>query len=127
MTLEATISLSEDPSKVAMALKKIVGEVEAATSSDPRSASLVTGDQRALVRLRDQLRDRHVRSAARKQLLANQAGDKTKIMLNRQAASVGTIAICGSPEESPLGPVYLTLESEKLTDVIDWVATYGEG
>jgi predicted RNA binding protein with dsRBD fold (UPF0201 family) len=123
-TLEATVSPSEDPAKVMQAMKNVVGDCRAESFTSAGSAKLVTGDPKALVRIRDQLRDRHVRSAARRQMILGTAGRTTSLMLNRQAAAAGVIAVCSSPEESPLGPIYLTIESGRLDSAIDWLATY---
>ena len=124
LVLEATVSPSEDPEKVLQAMKSVAGEAQCDITTDPHSARLVTEDPSALARMRDQLRDRHVRSAARKQMLLKSSGRSTSLMLNRQAAAAGVVALCGSPEESPLGPVYLTIESEKIDAVIDWLTAY---
>jgi hypothetical protein len=124
LVLEATISPSEDPAKVLQAMKKVVGEASCDFATTPHSARLATEDPRALVRVREQLRDRHVRSAARKQMLLSISECSTSLMLNRQAAAAGVIALCGSPEESPLGPIYITVESEKIATVIDWLTAY---
>jgi predicted RNA binding protein with dsRBD fold (UPF0201 family) len=124
VTLEATIAPSEDPAKVAEALGRIVGEVPGEVLGASSSARLATDDRRALTRIRDQLRDRHVRAAARRQMLLNTRGHSTSLMLNRQAAAVGVVALCGSPEESPLGPICVTLESGTLDAVIDWLTAY---
>ena len=124
ITLKAAIAPSEDPAKVAGALEKILGLATGDASSGPRSARLVTTDAKVLLRIRDQLRDRHVRSAARRRLLLNKEGNSTSLMLNRQAATAGVLAICGSAEESPLGPIYLTIESGKLDAVIDLLTSY---
>ncbi len=125
--LEAAISPSEDPLKVAAAVAGILdakaGDVELAGSS----ARLRSDDTRTLTRVRDRLRDRHVRSSARRQLLLSKSGRIASLMLNRQAAAAGVVALCGSPEESPLGPVYLTIESDRVEDVIDWLTAYEEG
>jgi len=122
--LEATISPSEDPVKVVGALEKVLGQPTGKVSSDSRAARLVTDEAKALLRIRDQLRDRHVRSAARRRLLLSRKRNSTSLMLNRQAATAGVLAICGSPEESPLGPIYLMIESEKLDALIDWLTSY---
>jgi predicted RNA binding protein with dsRBD fold (UPF0201 family) len=124
ITLEATISPSEDTTKVVGAFEKVLGQPTGKVSLDFRSARLVTDEAKALLRIRDQLRDRHVRSAARRRLLLAREGNSTSLMLNRQAAAAGVLAICGSPEESPLGPIYMTIESEKLDTVIDWLTSY---
>jgi uncharacterized protein len=125
--LDATVSPSEDPEKVIAALKGVVGEVEGEIKSEGSSVRLVTKDPKALIRVRDQFRDRHIRSAARRQLLVNRSGGSTKLMLNRQGAAAGVVAICGSPEESPLGPIYVTIKSESLDEVIDRLSNYSEG
>jgi uncharacterized protein len=128
LILEATVSPSEDPQKVAAALGNVVGVGTDAVSVGNGSARLVVGETKALEHVRDQLRDRHIRSAARRQLLINGSGVSTSLMLNRQAAAAGVVAVCGTPEESPLGPIYLTLSSNRLTEAIDWLTAYaGEG
>jgi predicted RNA binding protein with dsRBD fold (UPF0201 family) len=125
--VEGTISPSEDPSKVASAICGVVG-LEASTVQVGRdSARLRTWDPKVLTRVRDKLRDRHIRSTARRQLLLHRSGKSTSLMLNRQAAASGVLALCGTPEESPLGPFYLTMESDRLDEVIDWIAAYDEG
>ena len=127
MILEATVSPSEDPERVVAALKRVAGDVKGEIRSEGKSVRLVTEDPKALNRVRDQLRDRHIRSAARRQLLVNRTGGTTNLMLNRQAAAAGVVAICGSPDESPLGPIYVAFESESLDEVIDWLSDYLEG
>jgi len=123
LTLRASISPSEDPAKVAKALESIAGEglYEVRLGQE---AKLITEDPKVLGRLRDQFRDRHVRSAARRQMLLNLEGDSTSIMLNRQAAAAGAIALCGTPEESPLGPVYLRIQADKIGAAIDRLTSY---
>jgi predicted RNA binding protein with dsRBD fold (UPF0201 family) len=124
LELNATISPSEDPAKVVQALKNILGEANCEVSLTPTAVKLLTDDSKALVHIRDQLRDRHVRTAARKQMLLNSAGRSASLMLSRQAASAGVVALCGSAEESPLGPIYLTVRSDKLDATIDWLTAY---
>ncbi len=123
LVLKATISPSEDPAKVEQALTNLVGSNF--TSEMSRSkVRLASEDLRALTRIRDQLRDRHVRSAARRQMLLNTSGRSTSLMFNRQAAAAGVVALCGSEQESPLGPIYLEIESGTLDKVIDWLTAY---
>jgi len=124
IVLQATISPSEDPEKVLQAMENVVGEGEHHVAMESRAARLVTEDTGALVRIRDRLRDRRVRSAARRQMLLKSSRRSATLMLNRQAAAAGVVALCGSPEESPLGPIYLTLESENIEAVMDWLTAY---
>ena len=124
LAMEAMVSPSEDPEKVLQALKNVVGEARYDTTTAPRSVRLVTEDPRALAHIRDQLRDRHVRSAARRQMLLKSSGRSTSLMFNRQAAAAGVVVLCSSPEESPLGPIYLVLESENIDATVDYLAAY---
>jgi len=124
LALKATVSPSEDAAKVLQAMKNVLGDAQCEVATDSRSARLSTEDPRAMVHIRDQLRDRHVRSAARRQMLLKSSGHSTALMLNRQAATAGVVAICGGPDESPLGPIYLTLESENIDATVDWLTAY---
>ena len=125
--LEATISPSEDPTKVVGALRNVLGEFPDEVAVNSSSARVETDDRKALVRIRDVLRDRHVRSAARRQLLVNRTRRSSYMMLNRQAAAAGVIALCGSPDESPLGPIYLTIKCDRLDSALDWLTAYDGG
>ncbi len=127
VVLEAGVSPSEDPAKVRAALENVVGGAQSSVAVGPDSARLVTEDPRALLFIRDKLRDRHVRGAARRRLLLNTKGGSTSLLLNRQAAAAGVVAICGSPEESPLGPIHVSIRSDKIEAAIDWLAAYEEG
>ena len=124
LVLEATLSPSEDPARVVQAMTNVLGEARWDTSVNPGSARLTTEDPGALVYIRNQLRDRHVRTAAKKQMLQSSSDRSTSLMLNRQAAAAGVMALCGSPEESPLGPIYLTVYSEKIDAAIEWLTAY---
>jgi hypothetical protein len=127
VTLEATVAPSEDPKKVLGAMKNILVENFVLEEGSGRTIKLVSEEASSLNVLRDQLRDRHVRGAARKLLLSEMKGDSTSLMLNRQAATVGVVALCSSADQSPLGPIYLTIRSKQIATAIDWLAAYEEG
>jgi uncharacterized protein len=115
----ADVLPSEDPHKVAMAVSQVLGGTE--VPSGESRVEFASSDLGSLTRLRDQLRDRHVRAAARRALVNGREGDTSTVMLNRQAAATGVLVICGDPEESPLGPIYLNIRSKNLDAAIDWL------
>ena len=47
--------------------------------------------------------------------------DTTWFYLNKQAAFVEQIAICEESNESPLGPIKVTLTSSNIDAIIDWI------
>ena len=124
VTLEATISPSEDPEKVLAAVRNVTGGTPGRSAEAGGSVKVSYEGVRCLDRLRGQLRDRRVRSATRRLLLNSRSGNTVTLMLNRQAATVGVLAVCGSPDESPLGPIYLTITSPELSELIDWLTAY---
>lgn len=127
VTLEAAVAPSEDPKKVLNAMRSIFVENAVLTDQSSRMIKLVSEESNSLNILRDQLRDRHIRSAARRLLLSELKGDSTSLMLNRQAATVGVVVLCSSADQSPLGPIYATIRSKQIEAVIDWLTAYEEG
>ena len=51
----------------------------------------------------------------------NLKNDTTWFYLNKQAAFVEQIAICEEFDESPLGPIKVTLSSSNIDRIIDWI------
>lgn len=51
----------------------------------------------------------------------NLENDTTWFYLNKQAAFVEQIAICEESDESPLGPIKVTLTSSNIDRIIDWI------
>ena len=51
----------------------------------------------------------------------NLKNDSTWFYLNKQAAFVEQIAICEEFDESPLGPIKVTLTSSNIDRIIDWM------
>ena len=51
----------------------------------------------------------------------NLKNDTTWFYLNKQAEFVEKIAICEDFDESPLGPIKVTLSSSNINRIIDWI------
>ena len=51
----------------------------------------------------------------------NLRDDTTWFYLNKQAAFVEQIAICEESNESPLGPIKVTITSSNIDAIIDWL------
>ncbi len=122
VVVEAQVKKTESNSKVADAIRKLfraAGELRV----EPDRIMFVSTDLESLRYLKDQFRDRRVRSSARRLLLSNreEGSMQTILLLNKQAATVGIGALCDDPRESALGPIVLRLRSSDLDWVIDWL------
>jgi len=122
--LRASVSPSEDPQKVLAAMLKVLGDCEFSVEEGESSIRLRSGSSRCLQKLHDQLRDRHVRDAARRLMLRLLEGNTLRLMLNRQAAAAGVLALCTTATESPLGPLKMEIESDEPQQLIDWLTAY---
>jgi predicted RNA binding protein with dsRBD fold (UPF0201 family) len=122
---EAEIKKTESKEKVTNAVWSLFGDKGELRLETDR-VMLVSSDLESLRYLKDQFRDRRVRSSARRLLLKNQEEGslQTFLMLNKQAATVGIGALCDDPRESALGPIVLRIRSSELQKVIDWL-TFG--
>src|SRR5437870_2611737 len=105
-------------------LLKERGRSDDPITNETGTITVSSNSRRSLEKIRHQLRDRRVRSAARRLLLTKSEGGSVSIMLNRQAASVGIVALCNREDESPLGPIYMRLESDHLGKLMDWLTAY---
>jgi len=122
--LRATVSPSEDPQKVLAAMRQVLGDCDYTVDEGATSISLRSSSSRCLQKLHDQLRDRHVRDAARRLMLASLEGRVLPLKLNRQAAAAGVLALCSNAVESPLGPLNLEIETEAPEKLIDWLTAH---
>jgi predicted RNA binding protein with dsRBD fold (UPF0201 family) len=122
--LRATIAPSEDPKKVLAAMLQVVGECVYSLEEAEASIRINSVSSRCLQRLHDQLRDRHVRDAARRLMLASLEGNTLPLKLNRQAAAAGVLALCSNAIESPLGPINMEIETPHPQRLIDWLTAH---
>jgi predicted RNA binding protein with dsRBD fold (UPF0201 family) len=122
--LRAEVSRSEDPDKVLAAARNILGDSPHELERRPDAILLKSSGLSCLQKIHDQLRDRHVRNAARRLLLKSVEGTHMRILFNRQAAYVGVIAAVSAAEESPLGPVVLELDVNDPLKLLDWLVPY---
>ncbi len=73
-----------------------------------------------LKKIKDQIRSRSTLSVLKKILLKNQNTDKTWFLLNKQAAFAGVVAIVEEEDESPLGPIKITIKNLDIDEIFKW-------
>jgi len=127
VSVEAEVSPSEDPEKVERAVLNVVADSPGEVRRSGSMVRFTSQDAGSLICLRDQLRDRRVRAVARRLLTDARQGSLTELMINRQAAAAGVVVLCGGQDESPLGPIFLRIESAQLDELIGWLTAYEGG
>ncbi len=75
-----------------------------------------------LNQIRDLIHKERISDSARKVFRSSTVSEKTAVYLNKQVATVKQVSFCAPEGESPLGPITLTLESDRLDEVIDLLA-----
>ena len=118
--VRAGISPSEDPQKVLEAILNVMpgctGEIRG------HAAEARSGDMADLDHIRESLASRQTLGGLRRNMAGNVRDGTTRFLLNRQAAYAGVAAVCDTPEESPLGPIEVEVESRRIDDIIQWVS-----
>ena len=112
---------SEDPEKVVRAVSNILPFSEVSHGgSQVRGTS---ADTRSLEKVREAVVSARQQGAFARSLRNNSDGRATWLLLNKQAAFAGKVAICNDAAESPLGPIRLGLSSPQLDVLVGWLCS----
>src|SRR5919112_5340257 len=120
LKVEATVNPSERTQKVIDAIANLFARCSPDLSYRSRVVGRGVGSD-SLAILYEQVRSRSAMGVLRRMLLDNRAGDSTWFLLNKQAATAGIAAVIEEEQESPLGPIRVTLSCEELDALIDWL------
>ena len=115
----SSINSSEDPKKIETAILNIFPDAKIKT--DNFSIISNSKDLHLLEKIYDIIRSNQSQKIYQRQLEKNLENDSTWFYLNKQAAFVGTVALCEEAEESPLGPIKVILTSSNIDRIIDWL------
>jgi len=116
--VETEVRATEDQTKVEAAIKKIFPTLQL-----NRVGNYLIGessDVRALDRLHQLLRLQAILDSARKVMRAGRRNDLVRFMLNKQVATVSKVSF--TDDESPLGPIVVTIEASDIERLIDYLA-----
>ena len=115
----SSINSSEDPKKIETAILNVFPDAKIKT--DNFSIISNSKDLHLLEKIYDIIHSNQSQKIYQRQLEKNLENDSTWFYLNKQAAFVGTIALCEEAEESPLGPIKVILTSSNIDRIIDWL------
>ena len=120
--ISSSINASEDPSKVLDVIYLITDEV--GIEYKKYGNNLLIGksnNYKVLNCIYEQVRNRFVTSVLRRLLLSHLQENVTWFYINKQAATKGIIVLVDNEEESPLGPIKISIKSENILNLIDWL------
>src|SRR3970040_744941 len=115
----SSINSSEDPKKIETAILNIFPDAK--IKIDNFSIISNSKDLHLLEKIYDVIHSNQSQKIYQRQLEKNLENDSTWFYLKKQAAFVGTIALCEEAEESPLGPIKVILTSSNIDRIIDWL------
>ena len=115
----SSINSSEDPKKIETAILNIFPNAKIKT--DNFSIISNSKDLHLLENFYDVIHSNQSQKIYQRQLEKNLENYSTWFYLNKQAAFVGSVALCEEAEESPLGPIKVILTSSNIDGIIDWL------
>jgi len=115
----SSVNPSEDPDKIKIAISNIFPYSTIKTEN--YSISAVSKELRSFEKIYETIHNNHFQKVFGRNLEKNLKNGTTWFYLNKQAAFVERIVICEKAEESPLGPIKVTLTSSNIDGIIDWI------
>jgi uncharacterized protein len=119
LKVEARVNPSESPERVKNAVANVIQ-----CTPEFRYGNKVIGKSSGGESLRtiyEQIRSRTAMGVLRRMLLINRVYNSTWFLLNKQAAATGILVVVDDEQESPLGPVRVTISCEEIDALIDWL------
>ncbi|HKX82158.1 MAG TPA: RNA-binding domain-containing protein [Nitrososphaera sp.] len=118
--VEAAVNPSEDAEKVIAAIENVVERCSPEFRYGSRAIGRTQGVE-PLALIYEQVRSRSAMGVLRRMLMDNRSADSTWFYLNKQAAAAGIAAVIEDEQESPLGPIRITISCEELDTLVDWL------
>ena len=119
LKVEARVNPSESPERVKNAVANVIQ-----CTPEFRYGNKVIGKSfggESLRTIYEQIRSRSAMGVLRHILLINKVGNTTWFLLNKQAAAAGIIVVIDDEQESPLGPVRVTISCEEIDGLVEWL------
>jgi predicted RNA binding protein with dsRBD fold (UPF0201 family) len=121
LTIQTHIHPTESAEKLEAALKNII---QLSTTNVEKQNNMLVGRSNQIESLSmvyEQARARRSVSVLRRMLLNNLERNTTFLLLNKQAAAAGVVALIDRENESPLGGIRIEIQCHPIQQVIDWL------
>jgi uncharacterized protein len=119
VSAETYVNPSEDPNKV---IRCLVNTLNGGAPRIMNNNALVTSEGiHSLHHIRVGVKSHLSEGVLLRMLERNRRDNTTWFLLNKQAAHSRVIVLVDNWDESPLGPIKVTIDSKDLDKVIDWL------
>lgn len=117
--IACAINLSESQQKIEQAITNIF--LECIIRNENYSIITTSNDIKSLEKIRESIQSNHSQKTYLRIIQKHIIDNSTWFYLNKQAAFAKKIVICEEADESPLGPIKVTISSNNLERIIDWL------
>jgi predicted RNA binding protein with dsRBD fold (UPF0201 family) len=119
ITMHTKKNKTEDKERILQALKNVI-DMKYSVENDRIIGK--TDSYKDLETIYNIIRDKQIIPVVRRLLRKNAKNNKTRVYINKQAAFVNNIVFCDRADESPLGPIVVTIKTNNVEEFIDWIS-----
>ena len=117
--INCEINASEDSQKIRQALTNIFPSLEFKLENYTIYAN--TNNLQCLEKIYENIQNKQLKKPFNKQFRKNIRDDSFWFYLNKQAAFANVIVLCERDDESALGPIKISIKSQQVDRVADWL------
>ncbi len=117
--MSCPVNPSEDPDKIKLAIINVFPY--SVIKNENFSINAQSKELRSFEKIYETIHTNQSQRIYSRNLENNLENDVTWFFLNKQAAFVEKVIICDEAEESPLGPIKVTITSSNIDGIIDWL------
>lgn len=119
ITIHTKKNKTENKERISQALKNVI-DMEYRIENDRIIGN--TDNYKDLETIYDRIRDKQIIPVVRRLFRNNSKNNKTRVYINKQAAFINNIVFCDRADESPLGPIVVTIKTNNVEEFIDWIS-----
>lgn len=116
--VQTYVNPSEELEKVTTAVKNIFPGFDFVLKGNKLYFS--TEKLEILKKIKEQIRSRSTLAVLKRFLYNNQSMNTTWFLLNKQAAFSGVVVMVEEEDESPLGPIKITIKNQGIEEIVRW-------
>jgi len=123
--VEAEVRPTEEVEKVKKAITNIIDVDDFNIIELGGGLKLLIGESnsiRSLLKLHHILRVERILDTTRSVMFKSLINNTLTLKIHKQSAFIGKLSLITHDDESPLGPITITITSDKIREVIDWLA-----